>query len=352
MKKMKNIQLTRLSFLTVFILILAAFISSCIKDTDGAPELSPSNPVLTSVTPAEGAGGTVVTIQGAGLGDIRSVVFSNNNVPTGINSNLNTDKTIIIRVPDTAFGGSQKIVLTNTAGNTLEVPFSVIALPIITDAFPTDFQTGSTITLTGNNLDDVSEVLIEGTTDEATIVSQTRKTMVITMPASNVDNGKLSLTNVSGTIVASQLLINIDKAAGAAFLDNYMSGFGSWSWGGTYGQSTDFAILGTSSLKATYDAGGWGGCALGGGSINVNGFKYLAFWAKGASADQKFTIKVNGAAASSGSITVPANVWTYFTLELATNWTIASNTIVRIDLQEEEAVPAQTFYFDNIVVIK
>lgn len=115
--------------------------------------------------------------------------------------------------------GDQKIVLTNSEGKTLEIPFKVIALPILSSVFPNDFEAGSTVTITGNNLDDVSEVVIDGTTDAATIVSKAKKQLVITMPASEVISGKLKVTNLSGFTVSTQVFTNISKAV-QVFTDN------------------------------------------------------------------------------------------------------------------------------------
>jgi hypothetical protein len=81
-------------------------------------------------------------------------------------------------VPDTAYGGNQNITLTNVDGKSVTVPFRVLAYPVVSSAFPTDFQAGSTVTLTGSNLDDVTSVVINGTTDAATIVSKTRSQMI------------------------------------------------------------------------------------------------------------------------------------------------------------------------------
>ncbi|MDF1548543.1 MAG: IPT/TIG domain-containing protein [Bacteroidales bacterium] len=346
---MKKTYKTRHIFLQVFILIFAVTFTSCIKDTDGSPETTAGNPSLESITPEEGSGGALVTIKGSGLGDIRSIVFDLNDVPAGVTPTLNTESSILFRVPDTAFGGPQKIILTNSDGKTLEASFNVIALPIVSSAFPSDFQAGSTISLTGNNLDDVSSVVIDGTTDEATIVSQTRKSMVITMPASSVISGKLKLTNVSGTLVTTKVFINIDQAA-QVFTDAFNNGFESWSWGGTYESSTDYSITGTSSLKAAFDAGGWGGLQLGnGGSLDVTGCKNFAFWVKGAAEDQNIQVIINWAN-DWVPFTVPAEVWTYFSFDYATTWPGAGNSVNNVTFQIMGA--DKTVYFDNIVFIK
>src|SRR5215211_1267513 len=94
------------NFLAIAALVVIAA-SSCKKDTDGSPGSSPGNPTMTGITPAEAAGGAVVTITGSGLGGMRTIVFDKNNVPATFQPNLNSDNAILFRVPDTAFGGQQ-----------------------------------------------------------------------------------------------------------------------------------------------------------------------------------------------------------------------------------------------------
>src|SRR3982074_755577 len=108
----------------IFLFIAIVFIfPTCIKESDGSPDVTAGNPVSAGINPAEGAGGLVLTLKGSGLGDMRSIVFDKNNVPATFMSTLNTENAIVFRVPDTAFGGMQNIVFTNSKGNKLSVPF-------------------------------------------------------------------------------------------------------------------------------------------------------------------------------------------------------------------------------------
>lgn len=345
-----NMKKTKTYFLLLpaLFLTIALVFSSCKKDTDGSPEQNPGNPVFQSVTPTEASGGTVVTVSGTGLGDIRSIVFSNNEVPAGITSTLNTDTHILFRVPDTAYGGNQNIVITNSEGKSISVPFKVIALPIISSAWPSDFQAGSTVTITGNNLDDVTDVVIDGTSDAATIVTKSRKSLVIQMPASNVVNGKLKITNLSGTSVSSQVFVNVDKAV-QVFTDDLVNGFQSWSWGGTYEASTEAFVTGTKSMKAAYDAGGWGGLQMGNpGFVDASACRYFTFWAKGADVDFDVQVTVNWGPWY--VFTVPAKTWTYFKVDLLTAGWSGLNAVNNVTFQIMGA--EKTFYFDNVMFIK
>lgn len=340
------------NFKILAILLLAVMVgfTSCKKDSDGSPDIkADQNPYATTISPATAGGGTVLTLTGVGIGDIRSIVFDKKNVPAVITSTLNTEKNLVFRVPDTAFGGNQNIVFTNSLGKSFSVAFNVIALPTITDVYPIDFQAGSIVTIKGSNLDDVSKVVLKGTTDAATIVSQTRQQLVLKMPASSVDRAPLSITNTSGTVNTSQEFINIDKAA-PVFRDVLESGFQSWSWGGNFDPSPSDKVTGTGCMLAAYDpAGSWGGMQLGGGSISLVGKKYFAFWAKGVGSDVdlQFWLSWNGGATS---ITAPANKWTYFRYELATSQWSGLSVVDNVTFQIKGA--GKTVLFDNIVFVK
>jgi hypothetical protein len=343
---MKNIFFNKISL--VLLLTSAIAFSSCEKDSDGSPDYKSGNPAAPEgIRPDSGSGGTVLTLNGQGLGQMRTIVFDKNNVPAAFQSTLNTETALIFRVPDTAYGGAQNIIFTNVDGKTLTVPFRVLAYPVASTVFPTDFEAGTTVTINGSNLDDVTAVVINGTTDAATIVSKTRGTLVITMPASSVSRGFLKLTNATGSIVTSQEMVNVARAS-IVFDDALQSGFQDWGWGGTYTASTDDKITGLKSFKGAYDpAGSWGGIQLGGGLITFTTEKYFTFWAKGADVDKNVNLSLNWS--NTKTITVPANKWTYFKYTLATDFpgTPSVNTVV---FQMHDA--GKTVYFDNIMFVK
>lgn len=344
---MKKIMLYKIAGLPVLVLGLAFILHSCEKDTDGSPGIKSGNPVSNGIHPDSAAGGDVITLKGSGLGDMVSIVFDKNNVPAPFYSTLNTASALVFRVPDTAFGGPQNIIFTNRAGKTLIVPFRVLAYPGVTSAFPTDFQAGTIVTLTGSNLDDVTNVVIDGTTDQATIISKTRMQLVISMPASNVNRGKLKITNATGIRVPDIEFVNVAKAT-PVFTEQLDNGFQNWGWGGAYDASTDNFITGTKSLKAAYDPNGtWGGMQLGGGSISLAGHKYFTFWARGADEDKNVQFWLNWG--NQKVITVPANKWTYFRYELA----VAYPGVTAVDNVTFQIFDAgKTIYFDNIMFVK
>lgn len=337
-------------FIAAMISIAAAsFITSCEKDTDGSPDIKAGSMQFTEITPGEAPGGTVLTLKGSGLGQIRSVVFEKNNVPASFSPNLNTDNAVLFRVPDTAFGGQQNIVFTNSAGTQMKVPFKVIALPAVNAAFPTDFKAGSTITLTGNNLDDVTKVILEGTTDQATIVSKSRKEMVITMPASNVSTAKLKLTNSSGDRITEDItFVNMDKQY-LVFGDAFGSDFQDWSWGSDRAVVTTNSVMG-SAWEVKY-TGDWGGVQMKApAGFSIAPYSKIGFWILNKGAERKLNFNLNWQ--ETEELTIPANRWTYFVRDLTKFKNKGVSNVTEIIFQLNGNAPAGPFYFDNVMFIK
>lgn len=337
------------TFLAIAALAVMA-VSSCKKDTDGSADSSAGNPTMTGITPAEAAGGTVVTITGSGLGAMRTIVFDKNNVPATFQPNLNTDNSILFRVPDTAFGGPQNILLTNVNGQTLSVPFKVIALPTVSEIYPIDFQAGTQVTLTGNNLGDVTNVVIDGTADAATIVSKDRKKLVITMPSTTVNRAKLKLTNASGDRVLAQEMTYIPNAF-AIFVEGWGPGMHDWSWAGTHDVSGTEAYHGTKSFRVIYSANGWQGASIHRDDprIRTSDYTFLTFWVKGGTADINMQV-YSEQGGSKVTITVPANVWTYFKMPIQGH--MDGLMLERLNFQAVGPAANQTIYFDNILLVK
>lgn len=344
---MKKIFLIKPVVAALFIMCLALVINGCKKDSDGSPDYKAGDPVSSSVSPATGGGGTAVTIQGSGLGQMRTIVFDKNNVPAPFVTTLNSENAIIFRVPDTAFGGPQNILLTNSDGKTLKVAFNVIALPGVATAFPTDFEANSLITLTGINLESVTAVVFDGTTTACTIVSQSRKQMVIRMPATTITRGKLKLTNSSGDKITDMEFVNVDQAQ-CVFKDDFANGFQNWGWGGTYAPGTADKITGTACMNAAFDpAGSWAGLQMGGGAINTTGYKYFSFWVKGSDVDKNMQFWLNWN--NQKVFSIPANKWTYFRYELAVDFPGTTNVDnVTFQIHNE----GKTILFDNIMFFK
>jgi hypothetical protein len=349
----------------LFISIVAALalsLHSCKKDDDGAPDVKAGDPVAESLTPASAAGGTVLTLKGTGLGDIRKIVFDKDSVPASFYTTLNTESALVFRVPDTVSGGAQNIVFTNSAGKTLLVPFNGLAFPSVTSVSNYDFVTGTQLTLIGNNLETVSKVVLHGSTDAATIVSKSKKKLVIAMPSTTVARAALDITNVTGTTTTTQEFVNINQAY-QFFTDDYGVNMENASWGDAAFIATAEFKTGSKSIAKNYQKGNWhliGVNVKGTGVALDPAYKYLTVWVKGASRDYSLYIASDknaggfGAFIDDNKIDVPANVWTYFKVPLSTLklWGASSSfsqlgfRIKGPDAQDE------IFYFDDILLVK
>jgi len=284
MKKLFNYKLL---LFALIVAPLALALHSCKKDKDGSPDVKAGNPVAENLTPSTAAGGTTLTLTGSGLGDMRKIVFDKDSVPASFYTTLNTENAIVFRVPDTVSGGPQNIVFTNSAGKTLLVPFTGLAFPSVTSASNYDYVAGDQLTLTGNNLETVSKVVLNGTTDQATVISKTKKQLVIKMPSTAAPRAALNITNFTGTRTTTQEFVNLDLAY-KIFTDAFSNGFGESSWGDAATISTTEFKTGSKSLGKVYAKGNWHLIGLANwwpGLDQDPAYQYLTVWVKGASRD-------------------------------------------------------------------
>jgi hypothetical protein len=339
--------------LLIAVVAASVLIFSCKKDSDGSNFSKAGNPVFGKISLDSGANGVVVSITGSDLGDIRNIIFSKGNVPASITPTLNTSSSIVFHVPDTAKGGSQNIVLTNSLDKSITVPFKVLAYAKVTAVSPsTDFGNGYVITLEGVNLDDVTDVKLTGTNDHATIVSKSSKQLVIKMPSSSVTSGTLDITNATGTSTTTDVFVNVDAAVAKVFTEDWDNGFvNNWGWGFvTNGlvPTTAVAAAGTSSLQAGWDpSGSWGGIQQNSSTgVSLAGAKFLVFWVKAATSNIDVQVSLDWGAWY--SFTAKASNWTYIKIPMSTwNNPAKLNTFVA-----QIKGTGQTIYFDDIMFIK
>lgn len=350
------------AFLIVLVATWVLALQACKKDSDGMPDMESGNPVATNLTPSTASGGTLLTLTGTGLGDMRRIVFDKDSVPAPFYTTLNTESAVVFRVPDTISGGPQNIVLTNGAGRQLLVPFTGLAFPAVTAVSNYDFTAGTELTLTGNNLETVSKVVLGASTDQATIISKTKKQLVIKMPATTIARAALNITNVTGTTTTTQEFVNIDQAY-KIFTEDYGAGFENGSWGDAAFVSAAEFKTGAKSIGKKYQKGNWHLIGLsnwGSGVAQNADYKYLTVWIKGASRDYSLWVmsdKITGGFGNyldANKINVPANVWTYFKLPLSTInlWaTGATFNQLGFRIQGPDAQD-ETFYFDDLLLVK
>ncbi len=323
-------------------------ITSCKKDVN-------INPKADEIKPDSAAGNTLLTITGSGLQNVQSAVFDLGNVPVAFNPNFNTDKAILIRVPTSANVGSQHIVFTTISGYQFSLPFTVLAIPSLTSAFPQLWQAGSTVTLSGNYLQSASHVSIVGTSDTGTIVSAQPTKLVITLPASSVKSAKLAITNNAGTSVTPFTLVNMDQQF-KFFTDDYGVGIHDYSWSSsTVSNDPNFAIASPVSLKEVFAKGGYQGMSFfSDNAFATSDYTSLNFYIKGGTENNVLDVFTDAVQSGSGKtvkVTVPANVWTYVTIPIIGNFD--GVVCQRFDFQLEGNSDAdQTLYADDVLLVK
>ncbi len=344
---MKTI-LTKTIIICIAFLSCTMFITSCKKDVH-------VNPKANEITPDSAAGNVLLTITGSGLQNVQSAVFDLGNVPVAFNPNFNTSSAILIRVPTNANVGPQHIVFTTTSGYQFSLPFTVLAIPSITSAYPQLWQAGSTVTLSGNYLQSTSHVSIVGTSDTGTIVSAQNTKLVITLPASSVKSAKLAITNNAGTSITPFTLVNMDQQF-KFFTDDFGPGIHDYSWStSSISNDPNFAVASSVSLKEVFSKGGYQGTSFfSDNAFKTSDYTSLNFYVKGGTEDNVldvFADAVVSGTANKVKVNVPANVWTYVNLPVIGNF----DGIVcqRFDFQLEGNSDAeQTLYFDDVLLVK
>lgn len=344
--------------ITIGIIGMSWLATSCTVESEPAPSASTS-PNIEKITPALAASNAVLTLTGKGLGGIQYITFSKGNVRGVINSTFNTDNTLIFRVPAEAIPGNQDIIFKNSLGVEVKVPFNVLGFATILDVSNYNFTRGSEITLTGKNLDDVSRVVLSGTTTEVSIKSKSATSLVLTMPSTTLAQSTLSITNGAGTTVTTQEFVSLDNAF-KIFTDGYDNGFQDASWGAGGTVSKTVFKTGTASVYKDYAAGNWHQLGFGWNPTPNNGYKFLSFWIKGGSKDMELFISSQTSKSGFASfdeptkIAVPANVWTYFKIPVAKLDLWATGTAFNQIGWRIKGPDGgdERFYLDDIIFIK
>ena len=324
-------------------------------------------------TTVTGNKGTMYVIHGTNLGSATSVMF--NGVSAYFNSALSSDNTIIVSIPSNVptVGQTNKLTVVTLHGKAV-FSFTVLTPPpTISSVSDYDFTAGYNITLTGVSFATVTKVGLTGSTATATIVSQTDTTMVITMPAATVNRTSLILTYASGTVTAPTEFVDLDNAYQIFVNNNFQNSWVDASWSGPSGVSNAASHSGTSSLIATWPAGGWKleGWAAWNNPVKFAydpAYKYFTFWVKGGTVTHTLNIEgdkmVNGYGQNGNfPIVVPAKVWTYFKIPLGAPsstdpallnlWATGSPAQqLGFFLKGQGGDVDETYYFDEVAFVK
>jgi len=332
-------------------LMMICFFSACKKDNANN---NADNPTITS-GPDSVTAGAVVMLEGKGLGQVSTILFENGNVPAGFNPVFNNSGAIVFRVPDTAWAGPTKIILTNAKGTQFSYSTVVVAFPLVTSVSATDFSSGDQISIKGNNLLSASEVALLSPAGialgvNATIVSKSNNEVVIQMPVTTATKVKLQVSNVSGKVIPEIEMINMDQAYKMFTEDETNADVNGQGWEGTYSISSEQKIGGLKSVKMAV-SGGYGAFKpVNKHNTPLANYTTLAFWIRGGDNEKRFNVSVNSV--QSQTITVPPKVWTRFTLPLSVWKSVGETELKHVVFQYLSGSETPTFYFDNIILIK
>ena len=188
---------------TVLCMLATILYTGCKKE-DTVP--TPGN---LSVSPASALPETFVTITGSDMQDIVSIKFDT--TAGSFSSVFNTSGALFTTVPTNARYGAQAITLTNKAGQTSTVNFTVLQpAPAISSFTPGNAPPGDTITITGKMLVNINAVYI-GSKKAIIIDSSSRFTTKFVIPV-GAASGLLSVVTAGGTAYSAGILTVGERA--------------------------------------------------------------------------------------------------------------------------------------------
>ena len=164
-------------------------------------ELVVALPVVTKVSPDPVKAGSLLTIEGTNFDLVKSIVFADDITVEAKDFVSRTATKIEINVPaDSKEGDAQLIAFSGVAVN---LSLGLTA-PTISAIAPNPVKNGATLTITGQNLDLVSQVVFGGDT-EGTIAEKSSAKIEVSVPLDAVD-GVVTFHTLSGKTVQSAAL--------------------------------------------------------------------------------------------------------------------------------------------------
>ena len=164
-------------------------------DTERALAADPGNAAVTSFAPTRGRVGTTVTLTGTNFVGVNSVTLGFVDAPFTVNSPTSITATVPSS-PGLAYGRWR---VTTPAGTAVDDLVFSIPGPTLTGFSPLSGSPGSTVTLTGADLSDVTSVSLGLVDTSFTTTSPT--SITATVPSAGLSYGRWRATNSVGTAV-------------------------------------------------------------------------------------------------------------------------------------------------------
>ncbi len=295
-------------------------------DVETVDTLKVTLPVTTALSPNPIKHQTNLTITGTNLDLTKEIKFTGVAAPvTTFESQSATQ--IVAKVPAGTQTGKVTLVAASGVTSVSSTDLQVV-LPAIDDIAPNPILPLDNLTITGTNLDLVTGVSFTGIVNPVTtFVSQSATQLVVKVPDGTL-KGKITLSvlNSSLTVISSDVLDLIGGLPPLAdfpypiYTDALQNGYQNWSWAGNNFNSSEIVRQGTTSIKATYGAGGYEGITFHAGAPTATAgytkFEFSVFGEVG-SGPRTLNVVVNGNWGAPATVTVLPGEWSTFSLDLS-----------------------------------
>ncbi len=167
-----------------FIFCFAVLIIGCRKKTDA--------PILLNISPVFGPEGTLVTIEGSNLANIKDITFSGQII--NFNRAYNSDNALLLRIPESVPVGEHEVVIT-TEGGSFVTNFKVtLEPPEIYKVLPESAAPGETITIYGKNFFEPLEVFFFDSIKANIVATDEDSIIRVTVP-DGTKKGKITVVS-------------------------------------------------------------------------------------------------------------------------------------------------------------
>ncbi|PIB36235.1 hypothetical protein BFP72_12960 [Reichenbachiella sp. 5M10] len=159
-------------------------------------------PSVASITPLTIKAGANITIKGADLDLAMSVEFGGSQIVDSANFVSATATQIVVTVPASTQDGTLKLAAPSTI--TVESTEALtMVVPVLSTLTPNPAKTGQTLSVTGTDLDLVSQVVFAGDKEGTVQAGGTATAITVEIPA-DAESGAIEFRTLSGKSVTSE----------------------------------------------------------------------------------------------------------------------------------------------------